>query len=1177
MTLGTLLLRSLRHHAASHAAVAAGVAVATAVITGALLVGDALRLSLRTAALGGLGRLTHAVEATHWFRAPLAAALTGENPGASADRAVAVALLSGTAASGDGAQVVPRVTIVGCQPELADAFGTPGALAALQTSGQGEDTRRAVLSDALAHALGANVGDDVLLRVARPATIAPETLLGRRDTPLATLRVRVAGVAPDGGLGGLRLRPSFAPPLAAFVPRAVLQQALGQPERANAVLISAAQAAADAPAEDSARAAALAARLRRGVRLADYGLRLRTDAARDCVVLTSEALLLPAPVEAAGRAAAAALGARPVGILAYLANEIAIAERTGASVPYSTVVGVESDPTPDASARGPDDLPRPVPDDLPRPPDGAIVLNDWTAAQLFARVGETVRLTYYRLAGAELLTDVATFHLAAVVPLVGSTADPGLAPEYPGVTDALHIAEWDPPFPIDLRRVRPADEDYWSRHRATPKAFVSLADAQRLWAADHERFGRLTSLRVYPPADARAGTDRADGLPPADAPADRGVSAGGFPAAFEHELLARLDPAAVGLRVEDLRSRALAASRGTTDFAGLFLGFSFFLLVAALLLTGLLLRLAVDRRAAELGLLQAVGWRAQRVGRLLLAEQLLVAGLGTLGGLALGRGYAGLLLTGLRSWWAAALPGPALALHDVPRAYLLGAAAGFVVSALTIALTLRGLRRWSVRGLLAGVAADPPRRASGRRRLPMPPRLLTAACAAGALIIAIASLQRPSAPLVFFVSAVLVLLWSLLHVRYALHRRPADPTPRGGWLGILRLGLRNARRRPGRSLLTVALVAAATFVITALQALRLPPPPDPTDRTSGTGGFALVVETTVPLVPPLHTPTGQELLALSDYARARLARATVASLRVRPGDDASCLSPFAPQQPTVLGVGDDLIERGGFAFAASLAQTDAERANPWLLLRRALPDGAIPALADEAAARWQMHRDIGDDVELVDDRGRPTRLRLVGLLRGSMLQGAVLIGERDFTRLFPTRSGHAQFLIAAPPAEAAALADVLHRELADFGATVTPTRDRLAELNAVQNTYLAAFQALGGLGFLLGTLGLAAVQVRQVRERRGELALLRTVGWSHGRLALLLLVEHAALLASGLVCGAVSAAIVAMPHVLIRGVPVPWLSLAGLCAGVLAAGVLSGAAVLAVTLRAPLVPALRRE
>ena len=53
-----------------------------------------------------------------------------------------------------------------------------------------------------------------------------------------------------------------------------------------------------------------------------------------------------------------------------------------------------------------------------------------------------------------------------------------------------------------------------------------------------------------------------------------------------------------------------------------------------------------------------------------------------------------------------------------------------------------------------------------------------------------------------------------------------------------------------------------------------------------------------------------------------------------------------------------------------------------------------------------------------------------------------------------------------------------------------PTAERLAEFHAVENTYLSTFQTLGGLGLLVGTVGLAAVLLRNVLERRRELALL---------------------------------------------------------------------------------------
>ena len=75
---------------------------------------------------------------------------------------------------------------------------------------------------------------------------------------------------------------------------------------------------------------------------------------------------------------------------------------------------------------------------------------------------------------------------------------------------------------------------------------------------------------------------------------------------------------------------------------------------------------------------------------------------------------------------------------------------------------------------------------------------------------------------------------------------------------------------------------------------------------------------------------------------------------------------------------------------------------------------------------------------------------------------------------------------APPGAEAE-----LERSLADYGFDATSVADRIAAFHRVENTYLSTFQSLGSLGLLLGTAGLAAVLLRNVLERRRELALLR--------------------------------------------------------------------------------------
>src|SRR5258707_5373736 len=90
---------------------------------------------------------------------------------------------------------------------------------------------------------------------------------------------------------------------------------------------------------------------------------------------------------------------------------------------------------------------------------------------------------------------------------------------------------------------------------------------------------------------------------------------------------------------------------------------------------------------------------------------------------------------------------------------------------------------------------------------------------------------------------------------------------------------------------------------------------------------------------------------------------------------------------------------------------------------------------------------------------------------------------------------------------------------------MSPSEQRLQSYLDVENTYRATFQALGGLGLLLGTLGLAVVLVRSVWERRGELALLRALGFRRSALGWLILAENAWLLLLGLAFGCVAAGI----------------------------------------------------
>ncbi len=164
----------------------------------------------------------------------------------------------------------------------------------------------------------------------------------------------------------------------------------------------------------------------------------------------------------------------------------------GRAIPYSIVTGVHGEmfevmqhPTIWGTSAGCDDSAT----DLP-----PLILNEWAANDLGAKLKDRITLDYYVwLDQGQLATRSTEFRVACIIPMEGIAADRNLVPDYPGITESENVSDWDPPFPMDLDRIRPQDEEYWKKYRTTPKAFLPLGFAQQLWQS---RFGNLTSLRI---------------------------------------------------------------------------------------------------------------------------------------------------------------------------------------------------------------------------------------------------------------------------------------------------------------------------------------------------------------------------------------------------------------------------------------------------------------------------------------------------------------------------------------------------------------------------------------------------------------------------------------------------------------------------------------------------------
>src|SRR5690606_35929435 len=135
-------------------------------------------------------------------------------------------------------------------------------------------------------------------------------------------------------------------------------------------------------------------------------------------------------------------------------------------------------------------------------------------------------------------------------------------------------------------------------------------------------------------------------------------------------------------------------------------------------------------------------------------------------------------------------------------------------------------------------------------------------------------------------------------------------------------------------------------------------------------------------------------------------------------------------------------------------------------------------------------------IDYADEQGHTFQVRICGVIEDSILQGNILISEENFVRKYPSTSGDQMFLIDAPWARTEDVSQLLTQSLTDMGLQVTTTQQRLAMFSEVNNTYLAIFQVLGGLGLILGSAGLGIVVMRNVLERRSELASMRAIGFS---------------------------------------------------------------------------------
>jgi ABC-type lipoprotein release transport system permease subunit len=767
---------------------------------------------------------------------------------------------------------------------------------------------------------------------------------------------------------------------------------------------------------------------------------------------------------------------------------------------------------------------------------GEIRLNAWAAEALAARVGDRVTLDYFLWSDEDgLTTSNASFTLAGILPMSGDGADPTLTPDYPGISDAPDITAWDPPFPVDLQRISKRDEDYWDRYRAAPKAIIALADGQRLWGS---RYGKISSLRLQ----------------------------------GEHTIGAHaIDPAAAGFTARNVRADATSAAQGTTDFGEYFLYFSFFLVVSALLLAYLFFAVGLEQRTTEVGLLASIGYAPSKIRGVFLREGAILALAGSAIGAAAALGYSTLILYGLRTWWVGAVGTTDLTLHVAPEWLASGVIGALTVGVAALWLGVRAMSRRSARALLKGDVGNHSQQSAVATKAAAVLLIIVGAALLGAVM---SGAIDPTAG--FFGAGGAWLVGALCAASIYLRRRRPSAAMGRGASGLFALGIRHTSVRPARSVLSLALIAFASFVLVSVGAFKKDVSAGGNDPRSGTGGYTLMAESVAPLMHDPNTPAGRDGLGL-ETADPIVSASTFTRFRLRPGDETSCLTLYRPTNPRIIAPEPRFFSKPRFSFVSSMAITPDEVANPWLLLNHTFDDGAIAAIADQTTLMYSLHLGVGDDFTFTPEGHAPVRLRIVASLADSFLQSELIIGEPAFVRLFPKHEGYRVWMIETDPGKEAAVTTHLEDRLSDFGFDVSDTRQRWAAYHQVENTYLATFQALGSLGLLLGTVGLGAVLARNVLERRREIGLLRAVGYSPSDVRGMVLSEGMALVTGGLLIGTVCAVVAILPALRDRAQSLPLASLGGLLVAVFVTGAIASLFAIRIASRVPVVEAIKSE
>jgi putative ABC transport system permease protein len=709
-------------------------------------------------------------------------------------------------------------------------------------------------------------------------------------------------------------------------------------------------------------------------------------------------------------------------------------------------------------------------------------INEWLANDLQIGEGDSLLLKYFEVGPLRTLIEKENyFKVKGIISMKDAANDHLLMPHLPGLSDAGNCRDWETGIPIKLESIRQKDEDYWEIYKGTPKAYISLHSGQVLW---QNRFGKLTGIQI---------------------------SASEYNEQEIRDLIKeRINPFKLEFQVNEVRKQGLLAAKGGVDFSQLFAGLGVFIIISGLMLTVLLLNLSLKRRSSQIRLYTSLGFSNSLIKRIILSEAFIITLFGAIAGVVFSIGYSKLILAGLNQNWHDIVRTEVLSLHF----NILTLTAGMVTSIiLGMIVVYFGVNKTLLQTNKKAESAKTKSIKSSKSNFLLIASLIL--IFASLLLILFLTVFSSGDLLFGWFTAGIMLLSTFLLMTYRFLFTGENKS--SGIFSLKKLSRKNLSENPSRSFTIVVLLSLGSFVIIVTAANRKDSV-DVSSMHSGGGGFAFMAETTVPFLQNLSNtdtrldfgiPDGVDFIQFpSSY-----------------DDDASCLNLNRVANPRILAVDPELME-GRFSFVSNHPLVD--EIAPWQSLNQNLND-VVPAVADQTVIQWGLGKKVGDTLTYVNESGSEVKLLLIGGLANSIFQGNVIISEENFAKHFPSKGGSNVFLIETSDAAQANLNKELSSIFRDFGWEMMTTDEKLAEFNAVENTYLRIFFLMGAFGMLLGTIGLAIIIAKSLLERKSEMALLSALGFKNKTILKLYFNEYFALFLTGIFAGALTAVVATLP------------------------------------------------